>query len=58
MNNNKVNNNIVVAELKQIPLEEQPIEICERKGVGHPDYICDAIANEISIALSKEYLKK
>ncbi|MBS7658260.1 MAG: methionine adenosyltransferase [Candidatus Bathyarchaeia archaeon] len=52
------NNNIVVAELKQIPLEEQPIEICERKGVGHPDYICDAIANEISIALSKEYLKK
>lgn len=50
--------NIVVAELKQIPLENQPIEICERKGVGHPDYICDAIANEISIALSKEYLKK
>jgi S-adenosylmethionine synthetase len=51
-------NNIVVAELKQIPLEKQPIEICERKGVGHPDYICDAIANEVSIALSKEYLKK
>jgi S-adenosylmethionine synthetase len=58
MNNIKNNNNIVVTELKQIPLEEQPIEICERKGVGHPDYICDAIANEISIALSKEYLKK
>jgi S-adenosylmethionine synthetase len=51
-------NNIVIAELKQIPLETQPIEICERKGVGHPDYICDAIANEVSIALSKEYLKK
>ena len=56
--NSMNNNNIVVTELKQIPLEEQPIEICERKGVGHPDYICDAIANEISIALSKEYLKK
>ncbi|MBS7655381.1 methionine adenosyltransferase [Candidatus Bathyarchaeota archaeon] len=53
-----MSNNIVVAELKQIPLENQPIEICERKGVGHPDYICDAIANEVSIALSKEYLKK
>ncbi len=55
---NNMNNNIVITELKQTPLEEQPIEICERKGVGHPDYICDAIANEISIALSKEYLKK
>ncbi|HID17115.1 TPA: methionine adenosyltransferase [Candidatus Bathyarchaeota archaeon] len=50
--------NVVVTELKQLPLEDQPIEICERKGVGHPDSICDAIADEISIALSREYLKR
>lgn len=50
--------NVVVTELKQTPLEEQPIEICERKGIGHPDSICDAIADEISIALSREYLKR
>jgi len=49
---------IAVNELKQIPLEEQRIEICERKGLGHPDYICDAIMNEVSVALSKEYLKE
>jgi S-adenosylmethionine synthetase len=49
---------INVSELKQIPLEKQPIEICERKGLGHPDYICDAIMNDISVALSKEYLKQ
>lgn len=48
----------MVTELKQLPLEDQPIEICERKGVGHPDSICDAIADEISIALSREYLKR
>jgi S-adenosylmethionine synthetase len=50
--------NIIVSELKNIPLEEQKIEICERKGLGHPDYICDAVMDEISVALSKEYLKR
>jgi len=49
---------IVVNELNQIPLAKQRIEIVERKGLGHPDYICDSIMNEISVALSKEYLKK
>ena len=50
--------NTLVADLKQTPLEKQRIEIVERKGRGHPDYICDAIADEISINLSKEYIKK
>ena len=50
--------NIMVKELGQVPLEQQPMEIVERKGVGHPDSICDAMLNEISVALSKEYLKK
>lgn len=49
---------IVVNELKQVPLEEQKVEICERKGLGHPDYICDVVMNEVSVALSKEYLKR
>ncbi len=47
-----------VNELHQVPLEEQDLEIVERKGVGHPDHICDAIMNEVSVALSKEYLKR
>lgn len=50
--------NIIVEDWKQIPLERQRIEIVERKGLGHPDYICDAIADQISFGLSKEYLKK
>jgi S-adenosylmethionine synthetase len=50
--------NIIVEDWKQTPLERQRIEIVERKGLGHPDSICDAIADQISIGLSKEYLKK
>jgi len=50
--------NIVVESLNQIPLEEQKLEIVERKGLGHPDSICDAIMDRISVNLSKEYLRK
>ena len=32
------------------------IEVVERKGLGHPDTICDNIAEQVSIALSKYYL--
>jgi S-adenosylmethionine synthetase len=50
--------NILVTALKQCPLVSQEIEIVERKGLGHPDSICDAIMNEVSVRLSKEYLNK
>jgi len=50
--------NIIVQDLKQTPLEKQRIEIVERKGIGHPDYMCDAVMDNISIHLSKEYLEK
>lgn len=50
--------NIVINGLKQTPLEQQGLEIVERKGLGHPDYICDAIMDRISVRLSKEYLEK
>ena len=50
--------NIIVSEMKQIPLEEQRIEVVERKGLGHPDTICDSIMNEVSVKLCEEYLAK
>jgi S-adenosylmethionine synthetase len=50
--------NIIVEDLRQTPLEKQRLEIVERKGVGHPDYICDAVADQISIRLSRVYLEK
>jgi len=49
---------IIVEDLKQTPLKKQRIEIVERKGLGHPDYICDAVMDQISIRLSKIYLEK
>ncbi|MEM2939658.1 MAG: methionine adenosyltransferase [Candidatus Bathyarchaeia archaeon] len=50
--------NITVIPLKSVPLEEQEIEIVERKGLGHPDTICDSIMNEVSVNLCKEYIEK
>jgi S-adenosylmethionine synthetase len=50
--------NITINGSKQVPLEKQKLEIVERKGLGHPDYICDAIMDQISVKLSKAYLDK
>ena len=33
-------------------------EIVERKGLGHPDTICDEIAEDFSLALSRYYLRE
>jgi S-adenosylmethionine synthetase len=49
---------LVVNELRQTPVSEQGLEIVERKGLGHPDHICDAVMNEVSVALSREYIKR
>jgi S-adenosylmethionine synthetase len=35
-----------------------PFEIVERKGVGHPDTICDALAENLSVTLSRFYLER
>ncbi|MCW4049498.1 MAG: methionine adenosyltransferase [Candidatus Bathyarchaeota archaeon] len=51
-------NNVYVNKLGRVALEDQPLEICERKGMGHPDTMCDSVMNQISIELSKEYIKK
>jgi S-adenosylmethionine synthetase len=48
--------NIIVEELKQTPMEEQRVELVERKGTGHPDSVCDAIMERVSLALCREYL--
>ena len=50
--------NILVNGSNRTPLEKQPIEIVERKGVGHPDSMCDAIMDQVSVELSKAYLKE
>lgn len=47
--------NITIEELHATPVAEQRVELVERKGVGHPDSICDAIMEAVSVALCREY---
>ena len=48
---------INVEKLHQTPIEEKAIEIVERKGQGHPDYIIDGASEAVSQALCKYYIK-
>jgi S-adenosylmethionine synthetase len=50
--------NILVNGSKRMPLEKQMVEIVERKGIGHPDSMCDAIMDQVSVSLSQAYLKE
>jgi len=56
--NGRFMGNILVSSLRQTPLERQKLEIVERKGLGHPDSMCDAIMDQVSVRLSREYLEK
>lgn len=49
---------IVVRLREGSPPGTQQIEIVERKGLGHPDTICDAIAEQISVRLCRHYLDR
>jgi len=49
---------IFLEPIRSMPTFKKRFEIVERKGIGHPDTICDLIMNQISIELSKMYLKE
>ena len=46
-----------VEPIARPPLDRQQVEVVERKGLGHPDSICDALAEELSVSLSRFYLE-
>lgn len=50
--------NIKIEELGATPITERQVEVVERKGLGHPDYICDSIMNQVSVDLCREYLER
>jgi S-adenosylmethionine synthetase len=49
---------IVVTEFHGTAVAEQEIEVVERKGLGHPDSICDALAEASAMALTSYYLDR
>ncbi len=51
-------NQIFIETVNNIPTFKKRFEIVERKGIGHPDTICDLVMNQISVDLSKLYLKE
>ncbi|MDH5573207.1 MAG: methionine adenosyltransferase [Gammaproteobacteria bacterium] len=48
---------LLITALDTRPYVTQPVEIVERKGIGHPDTICDALAEELSRSLCQFYIK-
>jgi S-adenosylmethionine synthetase len=49
---------LTVSPLTTPAVHTLPLEIVEHKGIGHPDTICDALAEEFSRGLSRFYLDK
>jgi S-adenosylmethionine synthetase len=48
----------IVVDQMDPPPGERLVEVVERKGLGHPDTICDALAEEVSRSLSRHYLER
>jgi S-adenosylmethionine synthetase len=48
--------NVQVEPLHTVHIEEQAVELVERKGLGHPDSIADGVSESVSRALCRMYL--
>jgi S-adenosylmethionine synthetase len=48
--------NVGVEPLRTVHIEDQEVEMVERKGLGHPDSIADGVSESVSRALSRLYL--
>jgi S-adenosylmethionine synthetase len=48
----------VIEPLRSPSVAGSTIEVVERKGLGHPDTICDHLSEELSRALSRHYLEQ
>jgi len=50
--------NIIVETIDEIAIEDQNVEIVERKGIGHPDSVADGLSESVSRALCRMYLDR
>ncbi len=48
----------VLEALAATPVEQRRVELVERKGLGHPDSMCDALAEAIAAGLNRMYLER
>ena len=49
---------LVIEALRQAPVAARRIELVERKGLGHPDTICDALVEAVAVALNRMYRER
>lgn len=47
----------MIVESPRVSPAEEAMEIVERKGLGHPDTICDAVMESVAVELAQTYLK-
>lgn len=48
----------MVINSARISPSQEAVEIVERKGLGHPDTICDAVMESVAVELAQAYLKR
>ncbi len=48
--------NIAVSKAVTLPIEQQALEIVERKGKGHPDTLLDAVVENVGLKLCNYYI--
>jgi S-adenosylmethionine synthetase len=46
---------VILSSLESV---DDTVEVVERKGLGHPDTICDALAEALSLSLCREYQQR
>jgi S-adenosylmethionine synthetase len=49
---------LVIESIGGTPVARRRIEVVERKGLGHPDTICDSVVEAASVALGRLYLER
>lgn len=49
---------VAIESLRQPAVASRRVELVERKGLGHPDSICDALVEAIAIALNRMYRER
>ena len=49
---------IVVEALTGPPISKRRVEVVERKGLGHPDTICDSLVEAVAVDLNRMYLDR
>ena len=48
---------IAIESLAERPVSGRRLELVERKGIGHPDTMCDALVEAVAVALNRMYVE-